>query len=440
MEGLFHGIAVGTKGLAISLLQFADDTMIMGKADSENIFMVKTILRWFELMFGLRINFSKSCVSSLKVSQRWIQGAASVLHCEVGKIPLMYLGMPIGGKNGSSKMWDPVINKFRVKLAAWKSAALSVSGRITLLNSRSFLWGGVELKRKIPWVKWDYVCTSKRKGGLGVSDLHRKNWALLGKWWFKLGDGAEGLWKQVVWEKYYGGREEVDITAVDTVQVSRIWKDVISIGLCSSSLKNMLVNGFKWEVGDGSRVHFWREVLVGDKPLRDLCPRLFELAVKKDGLVSEMGGWEEGCWRWNIAWRRGRLGREQDEELVLWETINRAQIKAGTDDCWHWVHGSDGKYVGAILVRNGDGVAECSGGSSRIFLVWIGAFKGNVVQRDDLVEMIQAKTFFWIKNYLQGYVFSLVDWKINPVETAADIRKNKSMLKEFCRNINGRKD
>ncbi|GKV11329.1 hypothetical protein SLEP1_g22593 [Rubroshorea leprosula] len=299
-------------------------------------------------MSGLRINFSKSSVSSLNVSQRWIQGATSVMHCEIGKIPLMYLEMPVGGENGSSKTWDPVINKFRVKLAAWKFVALSVGGRITLLNS--IISALPIFYMKIPWVKWDYVCTSKRKGGLGVSDLRRKNWALLGKWWFRLGDGAEGLWKQVVWEKYYGGREEVDITAVDTVQVSRIWRDVISIGLRSTSLKNMLVNGFKWEVGDGSRVCFWREVWIGEKPLRDLCPRLFELAVKKDSLASEMGGWEEGCWRWNIAWRRGRLGREQDEELVLWENVNRVQIKAGTDDCWHWVHGSDGKYVEAWLI------------------------------------------------------------------------------------------
>ncbi|GLT36948.1 hypothetical protein SLA2020_112930 [Shorea laevis] len=225
MEGLIQGITVGTKGLAISLLLFTDDTMILGKADSENIFTVKTILRWFELMSRLWINFGKSSVFGFNVSQRWIKGAASVLHCGVGEIPFMYLGMPVGGKNGSKKMWDLVLQKFRAKLANWKSVVLSAGGRITLLNSvlsatpifymslflmpnwvvaklisiqRAFLWVGVELKRKIPWVKWDYVCASKKKGGLGVSDLRRKNWALLGKWWFRLRDGVEGLWKQVV--------------------------------------------------------------------------------------------------------------------------------------------------------------------------------------------------------------------------------------------------
>ncbi|GKU93217.1 hypothetical protein SLEP1_g6825 [Rubroshorea leprosula] len=336
-EGMLHGPTVGNKGLTVSLLQFADDTVILGTADSENVFAVKTILRCFELMSGLRINFSKSSVVGYNVSERWIKGAASVLHCGVGETSFMYLGLPIGGKIRCKKMWEPILKKFRAKLVIWKSSTLSFGGRITLLNSvlsaipifymslflmpncvvselisiqRAFLWGGAELKRRIPWVKWDYICFSKRKGGLGVSDLCRKNWALLGKWWFRLGDGVEGLWKKVVWEKYYGGREEVDITALESVRVSRIWRDIISIGQRSGRLQDMLVKGFKWGVGEGCRVGFWRSVWVGEKALRDLCPRLFQLAINKEGLVSEM---EVG-------------------------------LKVGVEDWWQWIHVPDGKY------------------------------------------------------------------------------------------------
>ncbi|GKU94423.1 hypothetical protein SLEP1_g7921 [Rubroshorea leprosula] len=100
-EGLLQGIMVGNNGLAISLLQFANDTVILGKANSESLFTVKTILRWFELMFGLRINFGKSSVFGFNVAPRWIKGAASALHCGVGETPFMYLGMLVGGKSGS---------------------------------------------------------------------------------------------------------------------------------------------------------------------------------------------------------------------------------------------------------------------------------------------------------------------------------------------------
>ncbi|GLT60368.1 hypothetical protein SLA2020_331370 [Shorea laevis] len=96
----------------------------------------------------------------------------------------------------------------------------------------------------------------------------------------------------------------------------------------------MLVEGFKWELGEGKNVGFWLERLVKDKNLRDLCPRLFELSIKKEGKVSEMGVWEGGRWCWNVEWRRGRLGREKDKEEMLGKVLNSIQLKEGVGDCW----------------------------------------------------------------------------------------------------------
>ncbi|GLT40917.1 hypothetical protein SLA2020_150140 [Shorea laevis] len=328
LEGLFRGVEVGRRGLAVTLLQFADDTIIMGKADTENIFMVKTILRWFELMSGLRINFSKSSIHGYNMPVRWVEGSASMLRCGVGKSSFSYLGMPVDGNPGNKKLWEPLVNKFRAKLAIWKVISLSFGGRLTLLNSvlsalpifymslflipnsvltelisiqRTFLWGGIEGKKKISWVKWDNVCGSKVKGGLGVPDLRRKNWALLGKWWYRFGDGVESLWKRIVTEKYYGGKwEEVNITAVGNWRTSRLWRDIISVGGRSMKLRNMLVEGFRWEVGEGNRVSFWRECWVKNKNLRDICPRLYELSMNKLGNISDMGVWEGDKWCWNV--------------------------------------------------------------------------------------------------------------------------------------------
>ncbi|GKV49617.1 hypothetical protein SLEP1_g56358 [Rubroshorea leprosula] len=355
-EEMLHGIEIGKKGLSVSLLQFADDTIIMGRADAENTRMVKDILIWFELMSGLRINFSKSSVFDYNVSEKWLKGAASMLHCRVGRAPFLYLGLPVDGRFGSKKLWELVVNKFRAKLAVWKAATLSFGGRLILLKSilsalpifymslyllpnsvleeliriqRNFLWGGTGSIKKISWVKWEDVCRDKAKGGLGVPDLQRKNWAMIGKWWYRLGDGVESLWKRVVREKYYGGREEVDITSIECLRVSKLWRDIIRIGGLSLKLRNMLVVGFKWEVGEGNRVEFWSNRWVGDKSLRDRFPRLFALSVKKEGKVSEMGTWEEGRWRWRVEWRRGTIGREKDEEELLEKVLEGVKLKEG---------------------------------------------------------------------------------------------------------------
>ncbi|GLT27749.1 hypothetical protein SLA2020_027240 [Shorea laevis] len=107
----------------------------------------------------------------------------------------------------------------------------------------------------------------------------------------------------------------------------------------------MLVKGFRWEIGDGKRVGFWREIWAGDEALRDLWPQLYEPTVNKEGLVSEMGEWEEDRWQWNIKWRRERLGRVRAKEESLWEVLGRVQLKKGKKDRWWWTHGVERQYV-----------------------------------------------------------------------------------------------
>ncbi|GLT98877.1 hypothetical protein SLE2022_163520 [Rubroshorea leprosula] len=218
-EGLLKGVEIGRGGMVLSLLQFADDTVFMGKADVDNLRVVKAILNWFQLISGLKINFGKSYLYGFNVSEGWIKGAAAVMRCGVGKVPFSYLGLPVGGNSGRRQFWNPVLNRFRQKLASWKSSLLSFGGRITLINLvlsaipifylslfkipkcvlremikiQSFFWGGVNLDRKISWVSWEYMCVDKGRGGLGVADLEMRNCSLLGKWWYRLGDGVDGL-------------------------------------------------------------------------------------------------------------------------------------------------------------------------------------------------------------------------------------------------------
>ena len=47
-----------------------------------------------------------------------------------------------------------------------------------------FLQGGT--KRKYHLIKWEIICKSKRKGGLGIKNLRKMNINLLCKWWWKL--------------------------------------------------------------------------------------------------------------------------------------------------------------------------------------------------------------------------------------------------------------
>jgi len=57
-ENMYKAFQVGSNKVEISILQFADDTIFFGEANMENVKIIKAILRTFELISGLKINFT----------------------------------------------------------------------------------------------------------------------------------------------------------------------------------------------------------------------------------------------------------------------------------------------------------------------------------------------------------------------------------------------
>jgi hypothetical protein len=66
-KNLFKGFNVGLDSLIVSHLQYANATLCTGEASKENLWTLKAILRGFELTFGLKENFWKSCLIGVNV-------------------------------------------------------------------------------------------------------------------------------------------------------------------------------------------------------------------------------------------------------------------------------------------------------------------------------------------------------------------------------------
>ncbi|GKV33852.1 hypothetical protein SLEP1_g42302 [Rubroshorea leprosula] len=131
----YKGVIVGNGAVSVSHLQFADDMIFFGEATEENIKAIKCIMRIFELVSGLKINFGKSQLMGIGVGEEWRARMAFRLYCKEGGFPFKYLGIPIGGNHRRITMWQPMVESFKRKLESWKGRHLSFSGRITLINS-----------------------------------------------------------------------------------------------------------------------------------------------------------------------------------------------------------------------------------------------------------------------------------------------------------------
>ncbi|GJY70046.1 RNA-directed DNA polymerase, eukaryota [Tanacetum coccineum] len=200
-EGVFKGLSIQGSD-PISHLFYADDVIFVREWSEVNLVNLVRILNCFYLASGLKINLHKSQVLGVGVPRVIVDQGASLIGCDVLHTPFKYLGVTVGDSMSRFSAWVSTVQKIKARLSKWKSKTLSVGGRLTLLKSvlgavplytmslykvpkgvllemesirSNFFKGGDQLDKKITWVAWDKVLSSKKKGGLGVSSLFALN-------------------------------------------------------------------------------------------------------------------------------------------------------------------------------------------------------------------------------------------------------------------------
>ncbi|XP_057793264.1 uncharacterized protein LOC131009878 [Salvia miltiorrhiza] len=112
---LFKPVKVGNDYISIPHLQYADDTVFLMENDERNAVAVKRILRVFQLLSGLAVNFKKCCLFGVGVEEDKIERMAAVLGCDVGSLPFNYLGIKVGSKGKKVADWKYLVEKLLKK-------------------------------------------------------------------------------------------------------------------------------------------------------------------------------------------------------------------------------------------------------------------------------------------------------------------------------------
>jgi len=97
--------------------------------------ILSVMLNSFEFTSGFKVNISKSRFGGIGVEQSKILYFATILNCEVMRIPFKYLGMPLGGCHKRGEFWDEVVNRVKKRLGRWKGRFISMARRICLIKS-----------------------------------------------------------------------------------------------------------------------------------------------------------------------------------------------------------------------------------------------------------------------------------------------------------------
>ena len=104
--GYFRGLEID-HGF-ITHLQYTDDTLIFSPTNHESLQHVKRILRWYEIISGLKVNFYKSSLIGINLDEDFTSGIARGIFCRNDHFPVKYLGLSLGVNPGRLSTWKPV--------------------------------------------------------------------------------------------------------------------------------------------------------------------------------------------------------------------------------------------------------------------------------------------------------------------------------------------
>ncbi|WVZ53298.1 hypothetical protein U9M48_004264 [Paspalum notatum var. saurae] len=356
VDGQISGVVSHLVDGGLSILQYADDTIIFMDNDLEQARNMKLLLCAFEQVSGLKINFHKSEIYCFGAAQQNLTEYMQLFGCNSGDLPMRYLGIPIHYRRLSNIDWRKVEERFKKRLSSRKSKHLSTDGRLTLINSvlsslpmymmsffaipkgvlrkldyfRSrFFWQCDEGKRKYRLAKWDILCQPKDQGGLEIHNLDVKNTALLSKWLYNLLT-SDGTWQQILRNKYLRSKP------LSQAQ----WKNGDSyFWACLMKVKHDFLRFETFLIKNGSQVKFWEDRWLGQSTLREQYPCLYNIARYKQATVAVVLGTSLP----NISWRRDLIGNK----LAAWNNLLPRLanvVLCEYDDIFHWNLHRNGKF------------------------------------------------------------------------------------------------
>lgn len=116
------------------IVQYADDTLLIMEASAQQLIALKGILHSFGISTGLTVNYAKSSMVPINLTEQELEHLSRTFNCAKGSLPFAYLGLPLSLSKPRVVDFSPLVTKCERRLAS-ASSFLSQAGRLELANS-----------------------------------------------------------------------------------------------------------------------------------------------------------------------------------------------------------------------------------------------------------------------------------------------------------------
>jgi hypothetical protein len=187
-------------------LQYVDDTLLFLKHGFLESCYLKWLMICFEQLSGMKINYNKSYLIPVNLSEQEIQMYSRTFCCKVGNFSIKYLGVPLHHEKLKREDIQTMVDKTINRIPGWQGRLMSYGARLALLkaclvsipiyslsvikfpkwaieaiNSQiaNFFWDDSDKKHKYHLSNWGSLTQRKEMGSLGIPDLRDLNLCLL---------------------------------------------------------------------------------------------------------------------------------------------------------------------------------------------------------------------------------------------------------------------
>jgi hypothetical protein len=104
------------------------------EACPNQLLTLKNLLQSFAASTGLKVNYHKSVMVPLNLSEEKLDQLCTTFQCQKGSLPFTYLGLPLGITKPNIEHFIPLVQRVEKRLTC-TSSFLSQGGKLEMVNS-----------------------------------------------------------------------------------------------------------------------------------------------------------------------------------------------------------------------------------------------------------------------------------------------------------------
>lgn len=353
-SGRIHGVRLTESCPSIHHLLFADDSLLLCKANSEEAKEILACLKLYGDASGQMVNRMKSSVIfGAKVTEAVKAEVKGILGIDQEGGEGSYLGLPECFSGSKIKLLSFIREKLQGRLRGWFAKSLSQGGKEILMKSVclalpvyamscfklpkdvcskltsvmiEFWWSSGNNRKKISWVAWEKLCKEKELGGLGFRDIEKFNQALLTKQAWRVWSEPNSLLSRLLCNRYFSRSSFLDCCI--GARPSFAWRSMLHG-------RDLLKQGLLQDIGDGENTRVWLDNWIlapVPRPPKYRQEAIVDLTMNVSDLLDvQTGKWDPVLVRQFIE--------EEDVEFVLQTKTQRSRT-----DKRIWGFSKNGKY------------------------------------------------------------------------------------------------